>query len=71
MTKSKICPYCYEDTDGYVKPLEKNCHAFISFSPINGWVMYLRYKTWRKEININFCPMCGRGLKKEVKDEQR
>lgn len=28
--------------------------------------MNLRYKTWQKEININFCPMCGRVLRKEA-----
>lgn len=22
-------PYCHEDADGYVTPIEKNCHVFI------------------------------------------
>lgn len=23
------CEYCHEDSDGYVRPIEKNCHAFV------------------------------------------
>lgn len=31
-----LCEYCHEDSDGYVKPLEKNCHVFIRFG-MGGW----------------------------------
>ena len=57
------CPYCHEDSDGYVTPLEKNCHAFVRRSPIDGWVLSVKYGAWRKDIPIRFCPMCGRRLK--------
>lgn len=26
-----VCGYCHEDRDGYVIPLEKNCHAYFVF----------------------------------------
>lgn len=58
------CEYCNEDSDGYVKPLEKNGHAFVWFG-MNGWVLNLRAKGWRNEVKINYCPMCGRRLNHE------
>ena len=57
------CEYCNEDFDGYVKPIEKNCHAFVYHSPIDGWVLSLKYGAWRKDVPIRFCPICGRELK--------
>ena len=59
--KTKFCEYCNTDSEGYVKPLEKNCHAFISFG-MNGWVISLRGGGWHGECKIRFCPMCGRNL---------
>lgn len=56
-----VCEYCNIDSDGYVKPLEKNCHAFVSFG-INGWVLSLRGGGWHGECKIRYCPMCGRDL---------
>ena len=53
------CPYCHEDSDGYVTPLEKNCHAFIRFG-MNGWCLNLQANKWHGEVKINHCPMCGR-----------
>ena len=55
------CEYCHEDSDGYVKPIEKNCHAFIRFG-MNGWEISLSAKGWHGETKINYCPMCGRRL---------
>ena len=55
------CDYCNTDTDGYVKPLEKNGHAFIRFG-MNGWVLSLRGGGWHGECKIRYCPMCGRDL---------
>ena len=59
--KTKFCEYCNEDSDGYVKPLEKNSHAFIRFG-MNGWEISLQAKGWRGECKIRYCPMCGRDL---------
>lgn len=64
MEKVEICPYCCEDSDGYVKPLEKNCHAFIRFG-MNGWEIDLSAKGWHGSAKIRYCPMCGRKLMRE------
>ena len=58
------CPYCHEDSDGYVTPLEKNCHAFIRFG-MNGWEISLSAKGWNGSAKIMYCPMCGRKLKND------
>ncbi len=59
-----ICPYCTEDSDGYVMPLEKNGHAFISFGMM-GWEIAMKAKGWHGSAKIEYCPMCGRKLMKE------
>ena len=59
--KTKFCEYCNPDSDGYVKPLEKNSHAFIRFG-MNGWEISLQAKGWHGECKIRYCPMCGRDL---------
>ena len=59
--KTADCIYCHEDSDGYVKPIEKNCHAFIRFG-MNGWEISLRAKGWNGSAKIMYCPMCGRRL---------
>ena len=51
------CEYCHTDCDGYVFPLEKNCHAFIYRDKIA-----LKANGWRGEAKIKYCPMCGRRL---------
>ena len=56
------CPYCHEDSDGFVFPIEKNGHACI-WHDIDGWAISLKAKGWRGSCHIKFCPMCGRGLK--------
>lgn len=60
--KQAACDFCHEDRDGYIKPIEKNCHAFISYG-FNGWVLSLRGGGWNGECKIRYCPMCGRELK--------
>lgn len=55
------CEYCHEDSDGYVKPIEKNCHAFVRFG-MDGWELSLKANGWHGEARIKFCPMCGRRL---------
>ena len=56
-----VCEYCNEDADGYVKPIEKNCHAFIRFG-MNGWELSLKANGWHGSAKIRYCPMCGRDL---------
>lgn len=56
-----FCEYCNEDADGYVKPIEKNCHAFIRFG-MNGWELSLKANGWHGNAKIRYCPMCGRDL---------
>jgi hypothetical protein len=51
------CDYCHKDSDGYVYPIEKNCHAVIF-----GSVLYLKANGWRGEVEIKYCAMCGRRL---------
>ena len=58
------CEYCHEDSDGYVKPIEKNCHAFIRFG-MNGWEISLSAKGWSGSVKIIHCPMCGRELRND------
>ena len=57
------CDYCNEDSDGYVKPIEKNGHAFVRFG-MDGWELSLRAKGWHGGAKIRFCPMCGRRLER-------
>lgn len=57
----KICEYCNEDSDGYVKPIEKNNHAFVRFG-MNGWELSLKANGWHGSAKIRYCPMCGRDL---------
>jgi hypothetical protein len=57
--EQESCEYCHEDSDGYVMPIEKNCHAAI-----HGGVLYLKAKGWHGEAQIKYCPMCGRRLKR-------
>lgn len=56
-----FCEYCNEDSDGYVKPLEKNSHAFIRFG-MDGWELSLKANGWHGSAKIRYCPMCGRDL---------
>ena len=57
----KFCEYCNEDSDGYVKPIEKNNHAFVRFG-MNGWELNLQANGWHGSAKIRYCPMCGRDL---------
>ena len=64
ISRQAACEYCHEDSDGYVMPLEKNCHAFIRYG-MNGWELELKAKGWHGETKIQYCPMCGRKLKND------
>ena len=61
ISRQAACEYCHEDSDGYVMPLEKNCHAFIRFG-MDGWELSLKAKGWNGSAKIKYCPMCGRDL---------
>ena len=55
------CEYCHEDSDGYVRSIEKNSHAWLVR---RGRTMKLRvgFNGRHSECDILFCPMCGRRL---------
>lgn len=55
------CEYCHEDSNGYVRPIEKNSHAWLVR---RGRTMKLRvsFKGGYSECDILYCPMCGRRL---------
>lgn len=55
------CEYCHEDSDGFIRPIEKNSHAFVSFG-LNGWHIAMRANGWVGRAPIKFCPICGRRL---------
>ena len=57
----KFCEYCHEDSNGYVKPIEKNNHAFVRFD-MDGWELSLKANGWHGSAKIRYCPMCGRRL---------
>ena len=63
ISEQRMCGYCHEDSDGYVSPIEKNCHAFITYT-LGLPRLLLKAKGWRSEADINYCPMCGRDLRK-------
>ena len=64
ISRQAACEYCHEDSDGYVMPLEKSCHAFIRYG-MNGWELSLKAKGWHGSAKIKYCPICGRSLTHE------
>lgn len=60
-SKQTDCEYCHEDSEGYVKPIEKNLHVWLVRQ---GRTMKLRacFKGGYSECDISYCPMCGRRL---------
>ena len=57
------CEYCHEDLEGYVKPLEKNCHAYLDTRCVNAPKLIVGFGRAIGVCNIKYCPMCGRMLK--------
>lgn len=55
------CEYCHEDPDGYVRPIEKNSHAWLVRRG-RTMKLYVCFKGGYSECDILFCPMCGRRL---------
>ena len=56
------CDYCSTDADGWVKPIEKNGHAYIYRGMFGRWELNIKLRGDRRECAINYCPMCGRRL---------
>ena len=61
LSEQTDCEYCHEDSDGCVRSIEKNSHAWLVR---RGRTMKLRvrFKGGYSECDILFCPMCGRRL---------
>lgn len=59
---NNVCDYCHTDADGYVRPIEKNCHAYLYPDMFRRWRLNIRLKGDVRECDINYCPMCGRRL---------
>jgi len=55
------CEYCHTDVDGFVRPIEKNAHAYI-YPSLGRWKLTIKLKGDARECDINYCPMCGRRL---------
>lgn len=62
------CEYCNEDFDGYYKPLDKNAHVCV-FDKLYEKVLDINWYGHKMKIDINFCPMCGRDLRRSNTDE--
>ena len=56
---TKKCTYCNEDKDGYVTCIDNN---HVCIRPYAGTI-HIKWHQYKKEIPINFCPMCGRKLR--------
>jgi hypothetical protein len=59
--KQTVCEYCHEDSDGYVRPIEKNSHAWL-IRHGKDVKLHISLKGDHRECDILFCPMCGRRL---------
>ena len=57
------CEYCYTDSDGYIKPLDKNCHVFINLLGMHPNTLEINWYGKQMSLPINYCPICGRDLK--------
>ena len=59
------CEYCTEDTDGYVRGLDKNCHLVIynNFPESDGKILNVNWYGKQMKVPINYCPICGRNLR--------
>ena len=61
-----ICKYCHADSEGYRLRLPTEKHTInlaIDYFHVTGWC--IENKNGQVRLKINFCPMCGRELKKE------
>lgn len=65
----QMCDYCQEDFDGWYKPLDKNAHVCIFDTP-HEKILDISWYGHKMKIDINYCPMCGRDLRRNNTDEQ-
>ena len=56
------CRYCNEDFDGWYQPLDKNGHLCVFDTPHKKYI-HVSWYGHKMQIDINYCPMCGRELK--------
>jgi len=52
------CEYCREDRDGYIIPLDKNCHACLKYPNL----LVIKFGKERRECIISFCPDVREGV---------
>lgn len=64
----KKCEYCIENSEGYYKPLDKNAHICIFDTPHKKY-MHINWHGHKMDLDINFCPICGRRLNKSDRTE--
>ena len=62
------CEYCHEDSDGYVRPIEKNSHAWL-IRQGRTIKLHICFKGEHRECDILFCPMCGRRFACEMRQK--
>lgn len=55
------CEYCHEDSDGFVRPIEKNSHAWLVRRG-RTMKLHISFKGEYRECDVLFCPMCGRSF---------
>ena len=60
MSELKPCPFCHEDRDGYVVSIDKNGHVYYRYPD----KLIFKFGMERRECTINFCPKCGRDLRR-------
>ena len=59
-----MCRYCEENFDGYYRTLDKNGHVCIFDEPSKK-ILNIDWYGHNMNININYCPKCGRKLREE------
>lgn len=62
------CEYCTENSDGYYTPLDKNAHVCIFDTPHKKYI-HINWFGHKMDIDIKFCPICGRDLTKKDRRE--
>lgn len=61
------CEYCHYDKDDCIRPIDKQGHVYISGSMEK--TLCISWYGHRKDIPINYCPMCGRKLENSVREK--
>lgn len=64
MYESGLREQLADDSDDYVKPLEKISFTFTRFD-MDKWEMSSHVDSWQGSVKIECCPTCGRGFTHE------